>query len=132
ARLLVLGSLLGLGGCLTPQMGRKVDETLGLSAAAVFVRHDPLPARTAFDSDAALPARIWYADLVAQIYHERRTNTFVVFDGVHHGWGAIPEAEAFERGFKPERAKLLPAGPPEDVRLVIDYLTSMEPSWRGS
>ena len=124
-------ALLGLSGCLTPQMGRKVDETLGLSPPGLFEPRETR-ARTAFDADAALPARIWYSDDAAKIYHERRTNTFIAYDPVHKGWGAIPQAEAFERGFKPERAHLLASGPPEEVKNVIDYLTEMEPSWRGS
>jgi hypothetical protein len=130
---LVCGALVGLCGCLTPQMAKKVDETLGLTPQPpVFTERREPSTTTVFDSDAALPAQIWYADLAAKIYHERRTNTFIAFDTVHQGWGAIPAEEAYARGFKPEHAKLLAAGPPEEVKKVIDYLTEMEPGWRGS
>src|SRR5205823_5712436 len=103
-------ALVALGGCLTPQMGRSVETTLGLTGSPIAARQRGT-ARGPLD-DSGLPARIWYADPVARIYHERRTNTYLAFDEVHQGWGAIPEAEAFERGFKPERAKLLVAGAP--------------------
>lgn len=130
---LVWGALVGLSGCLTPQMAKKVDETLGLTPQpAVFTERRDASPTTVFDSDAALPAQIWYTDAVAKIYHERRTNTFVAFDSVHQGWGAIPADEAYARGFNPERAKLLAGGAPEEVKKVIDYLTEMEPGWRGS
>lgn len=132
AKLLIACAVLGLGGgCLTPEMAREIDDSLGLTPR-LAVPSSERAAATAFDDDAALPARIWYADLATQIYHERRTNTFIAFDSVHRGWGAIPQEEAYERGFQPGRAKLLPAGPPEDVAKVIDYLTAMEPEWRGS
>jgi hypothetical protein len=122
--------VLAAGGCMTPQMARKIDEHLGLVPHPVSERRWERRSST-FDDDTALPPQIWYADEAAKIYHERRTNTYLAFDSVHEGWGAIPEEEAFARGFKPERAKLLSAGPPEPVRKVIDYLTEMEPSWRG-
>jgi hypothetical protein len=126
---IALPSLLLASGCLTPQMARKIDEKLGLAETPITERVEPR-AKSAFD-DAGLPARIWYSDDAAGIYHERRTNTYIAFDPVHAGWGAIPCEEAHARGFKPERAKLLAAGPPVEVKKVIDYLTSMEPGWRG-
>lgn len=132
-RRLVLAALLvgAASGCMTPQMARKVDEALGLESPPIAERRDPRPT-TAFDRDAGLPRRIWYGDAVSSIYHERRTNTFVAFDTVHDGWGAIPEDEAFTRGFKPARARLLESGPPVEVKKVVDYLVEMEPGWRGS
>ncbi|MEZ0227778.1 MAG: hypothetical protein ACAI25_04080 [Planctomycetota bacterium] len=131
APVLVGAIVLATSGCMTPQMARKIDEHLGLAPIPVSERRVERR-RSAFDDDSALPAHIWYCDEAAKIYHERRTNTYLAFDPVHDGWGAIPEDEASTRGFKPERAKLLPSGPPEPVRKVIDYLTEMEPGWRGS
>ena len=128
---LVACGLLALGGCLTPEMGREVDDALGLTPRIEAAWAHPELA-TPFDGDRALPARIWYADLVARIYHERRTNTFFAYDTAHAGWEAVSADDAVTRGFRPERARLLPGGAPEDVKKVMDYLTSMEPGWRGS
>lgn len=125
-----LASALLMGGCLTPEMGREVDDALSLTPR-VDATWQEEPA-SAFDADRALPARIWYADLVAGIYHERRTNTYIAYDPVHAGWAAVRADEAVVRGFRPERARLLPQGPPIEVKKVIAYLTSMEPGWRGS
>jgi hypothetical protein len=132
AKTLVACAFLGLSGCLTPEMGREVDDALGLTPRVDATWVNDTQLATAFDGDRALPARIWYADAVARIYHERRTNTYVAYDPVHTGWAAVPADVAVARGFRPERARLLPQGVPDDVQKVIDYLTSMEPGWRGS
>jgi hypothetical protein len=112
-------------------MGREVDDALGLTPRVEATWAEDEPAN-AFAADRALPARIWYADLVAGIYHERRTNTYIAYDPVHAGWAAVPADMAVVRGFRPERARLLPHGPPGEVKKVMEYLTSMEPGWRGS
>ncbi len=119
-----------LAGCLTPEMGRDVEDALGLNPR--LGRPHPRAPATPFDTDAALPARIWYADLVAQVYHERRTNTFIAWDPVHKGWAAVPQEDALARGFNAERSHLLAQGAPVEVSRVLDYLLAMEPGWRGS
>ncbi len=116
--------ILFASGCLTPKMGRDLEVSLGLDAP-------PPPApRVRALSSSSLPDRIWYADLEAGVYHERRTNTFIAWDGDRRCWIAVPERRAF-RTFRPERARLLIQGAPEDVEKVLDYVIELEPTWRG-
>ncbi|HZV03247.1 MAG TPA: hypothetical protein VFF73_41465 [Planctomycetota bacterium] len=128
ALLLLACGLAALSGCLTPEMGDRVDQALGLTPRWPAPRHRP---KTTFDDDAALPERIWYGDPLAQVYHERRTNTFIVPDPVHKGWMAVPPDEVGDHGFHPERARFLPDGPPAEVAKVLDFITATEPCWRG-
>jgi hypothetical protein len=78
-----------------------------------------------------MPARIWYVDPIAQVYHERWTNTFIMLDGARRGWIAVSRETAL-KDFRPERARLLLHGPPDEVSRVLDYLLEMEPAWHGS
>lgn len=113
-------------GCVTPEMGQSLKEKLDLVPP-----HSTTPEHaTAFDRDASLPLRIWYVDPFSQVYHERRTNTYVVFDDMHRGWIAVSRESAF-KDFRPERANLLMNGAPPEVKQALDYMVSMSPNWRG-
>jgi hypothetical protein len=109
-------------------MGRSIEDALDLGPP----RHRPARpcGTTTFDKDGALPGKLWYLDPVARIYHERRTNTFVVHDDAHDGWIAVSRDTAF-REFRPERARLLVDGAPPEVEHVLDYILALEPNWRG-
>ena len=115
-------------GCLTPQMGRTIEDALDLGPRRP--RRPVHTPATPFDRDESLPGRLWYLDPIARIYHERRTNTFVVYDDVHRGWIAVSRETAF-RDFRPDRATLLVGGAPPDIERVLDYIVSLEPEWHG-
>jgi hypothetical protein len=119
-------------GCLTPQMGRDIENALDLGPTRPVRRGEGSVSgwQTPLDRDQNLPARIWYVDPVTQIYHERRTNTFVLYDDAHKGWIAVSREVAF-RDFRSDRARLLVQGPPPEIERVLDYIVSLEPSWRG-
>jgi hypothetical protein len=119
-----------LGGCLTQQMGNDLERAMDRLEGRPTP--EPKPAGSpAFANAIGLPQRIWYGDVAAQIFHERRTNTFIAWDPVNRCWLGIPNDEAFAR-FKAERARLLPQGPPPDVNRALDRLIYIDPDWRGA
>lgn len=126
-------SLVVATGCLTPQMGQTIRDRLDLGPGPSSRRPGTVGRpRTAFDRDAGLPARIWLFDPGARIYHERRTNTFVLWDDSHKGWIAVSRAAAFGDEFSAARAHLLVEGAPPAVERCLDYIVDMEPDWRGT
>lgn len=127
-------SLVLATGCLTPQMGHAIEEQLDLAlgpGVQTTRRPGTVGALSTFDKDASLPRRLWYLDPVSRIYHERRTNTFVLWDVSHRGWIAVSRAAAFSDDFQASRAQVLVEGAPAEVERCLDRIQDLEPDWHG-
>lgn len=109
-------------GCLTASLGEQIDQ--------VFLAPLDPPRIRAHPRVDGLPARIWYADATSKVWHEHRTNTFVMWDEVERRWVALPYQEAQAR-FSAARARIAPEGAPEEAERLLDKLVAMDPDWRG-